>query len=70
MWMWMWMWISSCSLNGQLVVRGSPLAVIMGLVDSRTAYTTPRPASVWPSGVPFSGGSYQSREELERRPVG
>jgi len=50
-------------------VRCSPLVVIMGLVDSRTAHTTPRLASVWPSGVPIGGGSYQSREELERRPV-
>jgi hypothetical protein len=44
-------------------VRGSPLAVIMGLVESQTAHTTPRLASIQPSGVPFSGGSYQSREE-------
>jgi hypothetical protein len=47
------------------VVRGSPLAVIMGLVDSRTAHTTPRPASTLPSDMPFSGGSYQSRKEPE-----
>ena len=46
-------------------MRGSPLAVIMGLVDSRTAHTTPRLASTLPSDMPFSGGSYQSREEPE-----
>jgi hypothetical protein len=50
-------------------VRGSPLAVIMGVVDSRTANTTPRLASTLPSDMPFSGGSYQSREELKSWPV-
>jgi len=44
-------------------VRGSPLAVIMGLVDSRKAHTTPRLASTLPSDMPFIEGSYQSREE-------
>jgi hypothetical protein len=44
-------------------VRGSPLTVIMGLLDSRTAHTTPRLASILPSDMPFSGGSYQSREK-------
>jgi len=44
-------------------VRGSPLAVIMGLdEESRTAHTTPRLASTWPSDMPFSGGSYQPLE--------
>jgi len=51
------------------VVRGSPLAVIMGLVDSRKADTLPRLASILPSDMPFSGGSYQSREELNSWPV-
>jgi hypothetical protein len=37
----------------------------MGLVDSRTAHTTPRLASTLPSDMPFSRGSYQSREEPE-----
>jgi hypothetical protein len=50
-------------------VRGLPLAVIMGLVDSRTAHTTPRLASTPPSGIPFSGGLCQSREELKDWPV-
>ena len=42
-------------------VRGSPLAVMMGLVRSPTAHTTPRLASTLPSDMPFSGGSYRSR---------
>jgi hypothetical protein len=46
-------------------VRGSPLAVIMGHVDSWTAYTAPRLACTLPSDMHFSGGSYQSREEPE-----
>jgi hypothetical protein len=50
-------------------VRGSPLAVIMGLVGSRTAHTTPRLASTLPSDIPFSGGSYQSRDEFKSWPV-
>jgi len=50
-------------------VRGYPLAVIMGLVGSRTAHTTPRLASTRPSGVPFSEGLCQSREELQSWPV-
>jgi len=47
-------------------VKGSPQAVTMGLVGRRTAYTALRLASTWPSNMPLSGGSYQSREELKR----
>jgi hypothetical protein len=47
-----------------MTVRGSPLAVILGLdLKSTTAHTTPRLTSTLPSDMPFSGGSYQSREE-------
>jgi hypothetical protein len=45
-------------------VRGSPLAVIMGLARSRgTAHTTLKLASTPPSDMPFSGGSYRSQGE-------
>jgi hypothetical protein len=49
----------------QWIVRSSPLAVILGLADSRTAHTMPRLASTLPSNKPLSRGSYQSREEPE-----
>ena len=51
-------------------VRGSHRAVIMGLDEkSRTAHTTARLASTLPSDMPFTGGSYQSRQEFNNWPV-
>jgi len=57
--------LSMCMCVCSTVVRGSALAVMMGLVRSPTAHTTPRLASTLPSDMPFSGGSYRSREVPE-----
>jgi hypothetical protein len=58
------------NVAGLICVRGYPLAVTMGLVDSRTAYTAPRLASTSPSDMPFSGGFISvTRRTQKNRPV-